>query len=132
MTPDDNGTFLVTCPDLPEVATFGEDADAAQLRAVDAIEEALADRIAGREAIPKSSPAAGRPVAVLPAQTAIKVALYQEMRTAGVRKFDLARLLSAHAPQVDRLLDLRHASRLDQMEAAFGALGKHLDVRVVA
>jgi hypothetical protein len=27
LTPDDNGTFLVTCPDLPEVATFGEDAE---------------------------------------------------------------------------------------------------------
>jgi antitoxin HicB len=31
---------------------------------------------------------------------------------------------------VDRLLDLRHASRLDQMEAAFRALGKQLSVDV--
>ena len=24
LEPDDNGTFLVTCPALPEVTTFGE------------------------------------------------------------------------------------------------------------
>jgi hypothetical protein len=33
-------------------------------------------------------------------------------------------------PQVDRLLDLRHASRLDQLEAAFRALGKQLFIQV--
>lgn len=33
-------------------------------------------------------------------------------------------------PQVDRLLDLRHASRLDQIEAAARVLGRHLEVRV--
>ncbi|HYN57981.1 MAG TPA: hypothetical protein VET87_00325 [Rubrivivax sp.] len=29
----------------------------------------------------------------------------------------------------DRLLDLRHASRLDQIEAAARVLGRHLEVR---
>jgi antitoxin HicB len=33
-------------------------------------------------------------------------------------------------PQIDRLVDLRHASRLDQLEAAFRALGKQLCVEV--
>ena len=45
-------------------------------------------------------------------------------------KAELARRLNCHMPQVDRLLDLRHASRLDQMEAAFRALGKQLSVDV--
>lgn len=30
--PDDNGTLLVTSPDLPEVTTFGLDEDAARKR----------------------------------------------------------------------------------------------------
>ena len=130
LTPDDNGTILATCPDLPEVTTFGDDEDEARLRAVDAIEEALSARIADKEDIPVPSQANGRPVVILPTQAAIKVALYQEMRRAGLKKADLARLLLVHAPQVDRLLDLNHSSRLDQMEAALGVLGKHLDVRV--
>jgi antitoxin HicB len=32
--------------------------------------------------------------------------------------------------QVDRLLDLRHASRLDQLEAAFRVLGKRLTLEI--
>jgi len=57
LTPDDNGTILVTCPDLLEVTTFGEDDEDALQRAADAIEEALAARIAHREDIPDASPA---------------------------------------------------------------------------
>jgi antitoxin HicB len=130
LTPDDNDTFLVTCPDLPEVTTFGEDEADAVLRAVDAIEEALAARMAKRQEIPAPSPAAGRTLATLDAQTSIKVALYRAMWTDGLRKADLARRMEVHAPQVDRLLDLRHASRLDQMEKAFHALGRKLEIRV--
>ena len=43
---------------------------------------------------------------------------------------ELARRLGWHLPQVDRLFDLRHASRLDQIEAAARVLGRHLEVRV--
>jgi antitoxin HicB len=38
--------------------------------------------------------------------------------------------LNCHLPQVDRLLDLRHASRLDQLEAAFRVLGKRLTLEI--
>jgi antitoxin HicB len=82
-TPDDNGTILVTCPDLPEVTSFGEDEDDALRRAVDAIAEALAVRIADRKAIPAPSPAQRRPVVVLPALTAAKVELYRTARASG-------------------------------------------------
>jgi hypothetical protein len=58
------------------------------------------------------------------------VALYTAMRTAKITKAERARRLNCHLPQVDRLLDLRHASRLDQLEAAFRALGKQLPVQV--
>ena len=43
---------------------------------------------------------------------------------------ELARRLGWHMPQVDRLLDLHHASRLDQAEAALNALGRRLEVSV--
>lgn len=130
MTPDSNGTILATCPDLPEMATFGEDETDALLRASDAIEEALAARIADREDIPAPSPALGRPVVTLPALATLKIALYQNMRESGATKAELARRLSAHGPQVDRLLNLRHSSRLEQIEAAFHVLGKRVEIRV--
>ena len=39
LTPDDNGTVMVTCSALPEVSTFGEDRDDALVQAVRAIEK---------------------------------------------------------------------------------------------
>ncbi len=129
LAPDDNDTVLVGCPDLPEVTTFGDDREDALLRAVDAIEEALAGRIARREPIPARSAGKGPRVA-LPALTTLKVELYRAAFSDGVRKAELARRLDVHAPQIDRLFDLRHASQLGQIEAAFRALGRRVVVGV--
>jgi antitoxin HicB len=52
------------------------------------------------------------------------------MTEQGIKKAELARRLGWHMPQIDRLFDLRHASRLDQIEAAARARGKQLEVRV--
>lgn len=129
LTPDDNGTFVVTCPDLPEVATFGEDEDDALLRAADAITEALAARIADREDIPEAEGTVGLPVD-LPLLVQMKVRLYMASRDQGVRKSDMAKRLSAHGPQIDRLYDLRHSSKVEQIEGAFRALGQRVDFTV--
>ena len=53
LTPDDNGTFLVTCPQLPIVATFGDSVETAKRHAVDAIETALDSMIDDGEDIPR-------------------------------------------------------------------------------
>jgi antitoxin HicB len=128
--PDDNETLLVTCPDLPEVTTFGEDEEDAVQRAGDAIEEALAARVARHESIPSPSPLRGRKAAGLPPLTAAKVGLYQAMHEAGIGKAELARRLGWHGPQVDRLLDLRHRSKIEQIDQALRAVGKVLVVSV--
>ena len=126
--PDDNGAWLLTVPLLPEVTTFTEDmADAAKhLR--DAIEEALAARIAYGQPIPAPD-GGGVPNAVdLPPLTSLKVALYSVMHGDGVTRADLQRRLGWHREQVDRLFRLDHASRLDQIEAAAAELGLAIDV----
>jgi antitoxin HicB len=129
LTQDDNDAVLATFPDFPEATTFGEDGEEALLRAVDAIETAIQGRIGDREDVPLPDPAV--PISVeLPMQTSLKVLLYRAMRERKMRKASLARHLGWKAPQVDRLFDLRHASRLDQLEAAFAALGKRIDVVV--
>jgi antitoxin HicB len=113
-----NGSLLVTFPDFTEAVTFGDDEDDALLRALEALETVLAGRIDDRGGGPAPLTGFGRPCVILPALTAAKVLLYRAMREAGVRKADLARRLGWHGPQIDRLLDLNHASRLDQIEAA--------------
>lgn len=122
---------IATCPDLPEVTTFGEDEADALLRVRDAIEEALAARIAHRDDIPTSSPASPeQPVITLDTNAALKVLLYRAMRAQELRKADLARRLGWHAPQVDRLFDLNHSSRTDLMDQAFAALNRRVLVTI--
>ena len=122
LAPDDNGTILVTVPELPEAVTFGKDREDALARAVDAIETALMGAMAAREDIPAPKSSGADSVA-LPALVSAKVALYQAMRAEGVGKAALAKRLDVALPQIDRLLDLRHSSRLDAIERAFAALG---------
>lgn len=130
LEPDDNGTLLVTCPDLPEVTSWGEDEADALHRAADAIEEALAARIAHRDDIPEPSPARGRPAPSIPPLTLAKVALYRATRASGISKAELGRRLGWHAPQIDRLFDLRHHSKIEQIDQALRALGKRLILSV--
>jgi antitoxin HicB len=129
LTPDDNGTWLVTCPALPEVTTFGETRKEIQHAAVAAIEEALSARIARGEDLPEPvvrPPGAGQFVK-LPATTVLKVLLASTLRKSGITRAELARRLDWHREQVDRLFRIDHASRLDQIEAAFNALDRDLD-----
>jgi len=44
--PDENGTLLVTCKELPEVTTFGIDEEDARRHGAEAIAEALEARAA--------------------------------------------------------------------------------------
>jgi antitoxin HicB len=129
LTPDD-GTVLVTFPDVPEAITFGADEDEALLQAIDALESALSFYVGDRKPLPVPSAADGRPTVRPSALECAKLGVYQAMTEQGLRKTDLARRLGWHLPQVDRLFDLNHASRFDQIEAAARALGRHIEVRV--
>ena len=123
---DDDGILLATCPDFPELATFGDNREAAIDHAVDALEEAIAARIHDGKNIPP--PSHGETYAILPTLTSVKVMLYQGMRDQGIGKAELARRLRWHMPQVDRVLDVEHRSRLDKMDAALKAIGRRLHV----
>lgn len=124
------GGFVVTFPDVPEAITQGEDSEEALLYAIDALESALSFYVDARKPLPVPSAHAGRPTVRPSALECAKLGVYQAMTEQGIRKSELARRLGWHMPQVDRLFDLRHASRMDQIEAAAHALGRQVDVRV--
>ena len=130
LTPDD-GTLLVTFADVPEAITFGTDEGEALLNAVDALETALSFYVDARQPLPvPSKPKRGQKTVRPSALEGAKLGIYQAMMEQGIRKSELARRLGWHLPQVDRLFDLRHASRFDQIESAARALGRSVEVRV--
>ncbi len=69
--------LMATSPDFPELTTFGDDREEALMRAVDALEEAIAARIHDGRDIPEPSP--GEPIVALPALTAAKVVDLSEL-----------------------------------------------------
>jgi antitoxin HicB len=133
---DDNGTLLVTCPAFPEVTTFaGPDHERVTAHALAAIQEAIAARISDGDPLPAGAAAAdrkptGQIYVRLPLLVELKVDLYMAMRETGTTRAALARRLDWHREQVDRLFRLDHASRVNQLEEAFEALHRNVDVTV--
>lgn len=127
---DDNGTILVGFPDFPEAHTFGDDVEDALSHAPDALATAIDAYIKDRREIPLPSAIVTKHRVPVPALVEAKLRLYDTMRAANVRKSELARRLDWHLPQVDRLLAMTHASKLQQLESAFRVMGKRLVIGV--
>ena len=135
LTPDDNGTFMITSPDFPELTTFAESRAQAALHATGAVEEAIAARISERREIPAPLTRAeivnsGGGFVALPVLIALKVSLYSALQGSTMTRADLARALGWHREQVDRLFRLDHASQISQLEAAFAKLGQDLEIEI--
>ena len=130
---DKSGFFLVTFPDFPEAATDGESVEEALHNAADALEEAIAGRINRGDPIPLPSAKKARQHRVpVPAQVAVKAALYMAVKDAGIKNTELAKRLGADEKEVRRLLDPHHRSKLPRLEAALEALGRKLVIGVEA
>ncbi len=127
-----DGRIVVSFPDLPEALTDGADEADAVAQAVDCLDEAIAGRIARRKDIPPPSAVRGRRqrLIVVPQQTAVKAALYLAMREVGLSHVRLAKRLGCDEKEVRRMLDPRHATRMERMRAALAACGKEIQVTV--
>jgi antitoxin HicB len=123
--------LLAQFPDVPIAHTFGDSKEECLRNALEALETAFIAMMSDRSDIPEPSRIKrGMDSVALPALAEAKISLYREMLAADLRKAELARRLGWHKPQVDRLLDLRHDSRLDQIEQAFAALGKRMRIAI--
>lgn len=128
---DTNGSFLVTCPDIPEMASVGEDIESALLEAEEGLAVALEFYFDDKRTIPlPSTPKKNQATVPLSILRSLKVLLLNEMLSQGVKKAEMARRLDVHMPQVDRLLDFRHPSKIDFVEKAFSKLGKSVSLSV--
>jgi antitoxin HicB len=127
----DGDAFVASCRDLPGFNSVGDSESEALRESVDAIALVLQWHIDERRSIPRASEKKrGEHWVGLPALDVAKIGLYEAMRARGMRKSELGRKLGVHAPQVDRLLDLTHKSKLDQVEDALAVLGYRVNVSV--
>ena len=131
-TPDkQKGGFVVTFPDVPEAITQGDTIEEAMAMASEALELALTFYTEQWKDLPRPTTAKrGMRMVRVPALSDAKFKLYSALRAAGIRRIELARRLKCSPSQVDRLLHISHHSKLDQIEAAFAATGKRLDIEI--
>ena len=124
----EGGRYLVSFPDFPEAHTFGETREEAKARAKDALQTIIDFYM--RERRPLPTPTAAKFTVTLPAIVAAKIGLYRALLDSKTTKYALAKRLKWHTPQVDRLFDVRHQSKLEQIEQAAAALGRRVKVEM--
>ena len=121
--------FHVRFPDLPEALTGGDDIEDTFIQAADCLAEAIAGRIArGDEIPPPSKPKRGQHLISVPLYLAPKLALYLGMRELRIPNTELARRLKVSETVVRRMLDPKHDTRPEKIQAALAALGKRIVV----
>jgi antitoxin HicB len=127
LAPAREGGFVVTCRDLPQLITQGEDVADALSEASDAMDEVFAAYMQGKLQFPEASkPKQGEFSVAPPAETVAKAALYVAMSAAHVTNVQLAKQLGVDEKEVRRLLDPHYASKLPRIAQAVAALGKRL------
>src|SRR5579883_1871083 len=104
LKPADEGGFMVTCRDLPELITQGKDIADALAEAADAMDEVFAAYILGKLEFPEPSKRRrGEYLIAPPAETIAKAALYVAMKEADITNVQLAKRLGVDEKEVRRL-----------------------------
>lgn len=128
-----NQSWEVSSRDLPLLHSVGDTIEEALLEAKDGIITAISLEMDMRRPIPVASPPEkGEYLVVAPVLVAMKAALYNAMIETGTRKADLARRLGVNPPQVDRLLDVEHSSKVEKLELALAQVGRKAQVEFLA
>lgn len=125
------GGFVVTFRDIPEAITQGDSFDEAMAMAGDVLVSAMDFYFEDRRAVPvPSAPKRGERLVELPPSVAAKVMLLNELIAAGLSNAELARRMGTRPQEVQRIVNLNHATKIDTIAAALAALGKKLDLRL--
>lgn len=137
LTPDPDGGFIVTFPDVPEAITAGADRVEALEMASDALAVALLGMLEDGAPLPEPRHRGGSLVPVsVPAHVAAKIALIETFRAVcaadpAMNQSELARRLEVDHKEVRRRLDPNHTTKLPALEETLKALGKRLRIDVV-
>jgi antitoxin HicB len=116
-------------PDLPEALTGGYDPEDTLAQAADCLAEAIAGRIARGDEIPQPSRAKrSQHLIGVPLYLAPKLPLYLAMRERRMPNTELSKRLGVSETVVRRMLDPKHDTKPEKIQAALAAMGKRIVV----
>ncbi|MCY3869640.1 MAG: type II toxin-antitoxin system HicB family antitoxin [Gemmatimonadetes bacterium] len=127
LTPEKEGGFFVSFPDVPGALTCGDDRTEALEMAEDALVAMLAVYVQQQRTIPTpSSVADGQELVAVPPIAAAKLALYTAMREQGITGDALAVRLNLSDSAIRKLLDPDCYSHISQIMRALRTVGRSL------
>jgi antitoxin HicB len=123
---------VVTFRDIPEAITQGDTEAEALDMAQDALISSMDFYFEDKRRVPMpSAPEPGERMISLPLSVTSKILLLNEMLAQDVGPSELARRMNSLPQYVNRIMDLRHATKIDTIERAMLALGKNLELQVL-
>ncbi|HVJ38258.1 MAG TPA: type II toxin-antitoxin system HicB family antitoxin [Stenotrophomonas sp.] len=127
------GDFVLSFRDIPEAVTGAATLEDARDLALDCLVTAMDFYFDDRRQVPPpSKPKKGEFLVALPPSIATKALLLNRMLESKVTPAELARRLNTTPQSVNRLVDLRHTTKIDTLAEALRALGAELEVGLVA
>lgn len=128
---EETGEYEISYRDFNDLHSSALTEDDIELEAKDGLISFIAELIESRIPVPGASFGEEADLRIhLPVLTCLKIALHNAMINTGTRKADLARKLNQKGPQIDRLLDVTHASKVETLEQALYLLGYEVSVSI--
>ena len=123
--------YIVTFRDIPEAITQGNTPKEAIFSAQDALLTTIGFYFEDRRVVPlPSKPKQGDHLVELPVSVFAKVLLLNEMFTQGMKRSVLAKKLGVSQSEINRLIDLKHTTKIDRIAQALNAMGKSLALSI--
>jgi len=127
---DEYDEWDVAFPDVPEVVTGGKSKQEAFDNAREALGLALLGYIDRKLPLPKQNRRKGlTPVPVL-THDALKLAVINAFQEARITKTEMGQRLGKQLPEIRRLLDPNHPTKIQSLERALAALGRNVFVSI--
>ena len=129
----DGATWSVIFPDIPEALTGGDTYTEALSEAQGALITAFEFYFEDNRPVPPPKAIKGNDVAwvEVPPSVWAKVLLLNAMIETCMPQAELARRMGIRRQDVQRLIDLHHATKIDTLANALAATGKRLEMRAV-
>lgn len=126
-----SGEYHIHYRDFPESSSVTYSFADIELEAQEGIKNGIAAQIEEQSPVP--APSALQPGDIpihMPILVRLKAELHNAMLATETRKADMARKLGLNAAQMDRLLDVYYASKVEVLEQALYLLGLEADVAI--
>jgi len=126
----DGQTFMARFVDIPEALTCGDTYEEALQEAQDALLTAFEFYFEDQCPVPMPSPLEDRAYVTVPASVWAKVLLLNTMLTERVTQAELAKRIGSRKQEMQRIINLGHNTKIDTLNKALEAMGKHLNISV--